>query len=267
MADFFKALVAGTEQPAEVGELINTRAVRALLGRSPSCHLAGLKGFPSPVSGGVCGKPFLYLRRDVEAWQAGTDERRHAVKATRTAGAARLSRERAAKAQAADEARWNSERRPDWASLLRHSDRSGVDGIDESPAVLAAEAERDNGTAKVRHRDQWDHISIETDARPDPVKLAKSEAAYARMDALCLDGTRRKKHEPAPPTLAARVTDPDLMMASVRARVSAHHPGAARPRPENLELSGQVPPPARRGHKAQAITLAQPIWEAASAGS
>jgi len=174
--------------------------------------------------------------------------------AKRAAEDARLSKERAARA-AADAPVVNP--LADWAEYLRQSDRPGLDGIDVSPAVLAAEAERDGGTMKRRPRDQWDHLSIETDARPDPEKFARSEAINARIDVLCSDGTRRKKHEPAPPTLAARVTDPELMMASVRAMR-----GLDKPR-----LSETTPPPTRRGHKPQQIAVARSVDEVARIGA
>lgn len=73
--------------------LISSHQARILLGRSPTCYLAGLKGFPEPSR--HFGRTAFYLRRDVEAWHAAEIERRAAPQKRRAAErAARAERER-----------------------------------------------------------------------------------------------------------------------------------------------------------------------------
>jgi len=240
-ADLMQAL----RETAEADDgLISATDVRVMIGIAPASALHSLAGFPAHVRRAVSGRngrPALYRRSDIQQWydercrkRAERSAQRRAVAEAKAAQREAKGTKRVRKAEALREpspyepATSMLVERVDWASFLDHSDRPRVDGIDVSPAVLAAEAERDGGITTSRPRDQWDHLSIETDARPDPKKLVRSEAINARLDVLCLDGTRRKKHEPAPPTLAARVTDPELMMASVRARLFGHRPNIVR---------------------------------------
>jgi hypothetical protein len=168
MADLMQALL---EVAADAdSDLIAAPEARVLIGRGPKYHLTDLKDFPAPVSPGYGRSPAMYDRAQVLAWYAAVQNRR-AAKAEAKADkreAARRERESARAATFRAEALsliplpsefernrslmrdlFDEDQRTcapapcgHWRVLLSKAGAS-ADGRDISPAMLAAERERD----------------------------------------------------------------------------------------------------------------------------